>query len=165
MEWTLNYRRANPCGTRRPSIESEASVLLDTNVVSELMREQPNSSIVDWVYAHPNRNLYFSAVGEAELRFGAAITPAGRRRSKLHSEIEKMLSVFFQHRVLPFDSKAAQAYADISSQCRNAGRPISTSDCQIAAIAQSHGLKLATRNVRDFEGAGIAVVDPWLVSR
>lgn len=165
MEWTLNSRRANPCGTRRPSIEPEGSILLDTNVVSELMRDEPNATVANWVLTHPNRNLYFSAISEAELRIGAAVKPPGRRRSKLYSEIDRMMSIFFRNRVLPFDSKAAQAYADIGSQRRNAGRPISTSDCQIAAIAQSRGLKLATRNVRDFESTGISLIDPWLASR
>ena len=165
MEWTLNYRRANPCGNRRPSIESEASVLLDTNVVSELMREKPNPSVANWLLTYHKRNLYFPAIGEAELRLGAATAPPGRRRSKLLADIEEILPITFERRILPFDSKAAHAFAGIGSQCREAGRPISTSDCQIAAIAQSHGLKLATRNVRDFEGAGIAVVNPWLLAR
>ncbi|MXY89030.1 MAG: type II toxin-antitoxin system VapC family toxin [Gammaproteobacteria bacterium] len=165
MEWTLNYRRANRCGTRRPSIDFEASILLDTNVVSELMREEPNKSVANWFLTHPKRNLYFSAIGEAELRLGAAIIPPGRRRSRLFADIENTLPITFKRRILPFDSKAAQAFADIGSLCRNAGRPISTSDCQIAAIAKSRGLRLATRNVRDFEGTGITLVDPWLESR
>ncbi|MCY3565048.1 MAG: type II toxin-antitoxin system VapC family toxin [Gammaproteobacteria bacterium] len=139
--------------------------MLDTNVVSELMREEPNKSVANWFLTHPKRNLYFSAIGEAELRLGAAIIPPGRRRSRLFADIENTLPITFKRRILPFDSKAAQAFADIGSLCRNAGRPISTSDCQIAAIAKSRGLRLATRNVRDFEGTGITLVDPWLESR
>ena len=146
----------------RPSIELAAvSVLLDTNVVSELIRKSPDPAVEAWVGGRPLEGLFFSAVGEAELRYGAAILPTGRRRETLVSEIETMLRDAFENRVLPFDSDAARAYADIAVVRRSAGRPVAPADCQIAAIAQSRKMAVATRNVRDFENMGIHVVDPW----
>ena len=105
--------------------------------------------------------LFFSAVGEAELRYGAAILPTGRRRETLGSDIERMLHDAFKNRVLPFDREAARAYADIAATRRSAGRPVAPADCQIAAIARSRDMAVATRNVRDFEDIDIDVVDPW----
>ena len=146
----------------RPSIELAAvSVLLDTNVVSELIRKSPDPAVEAWTGGRPLEGLFFSAVGEAELRYGAAILPTGRRRERLVSEIETMLRDAFENRVLPFDSDAARAYADIAAMRRSAGRPVAPADCQIAAIAQSRKMAVATRNVRDFENMGIHVVDPW----
>ena len=137
------------------------AVLLDTNVVSELMRKVPDSAVAVWAAGRPLEDLFFSAVGEAELRYGAAVLPAGRGREMLVSDIERMLSEAFGNRVLPFDSGAASAYADIAAMRRSAGRPVTTPDCQIAAIARSRRMAVATRNVRDFEDADIEVVDPW----
>ena len=137
------------------------TVLLDTNVVSELMRRAPHPAVPVWAARHPLEDLFFSAVGEAELRDGAAILPTGRRRETLVSDIERMLDEAFENRVLPFDSGAASAYADIAAMRRSVGRPVGPGDCQIAAIARSRHMALATRNVRDFEDLDIEVVDPW----
>ncbi|MCY3545331.1 MAG: type II toxin-antitoxin system VapC family toxin [Gemmatimonadetes bacterium] len=136
-------------------------MLLDTNVVSELVRKSPNPAVVSWVSAHPLEDLFLSAVSEAELRYGAAIVPAGRRRDRLFLQIEGMLREAFADRVLPFDSDAAGAYANIAARRRAAGRHVAVADCQIAAIAASRGMAVATRNVRDFEDMGIEIVDPW----
>ena len=137
------------------------TVLLDTNVVSELIRKSPDPAVEEWAAGHPLEDLFFSAVGEAELRYGAVILPSGRRRERLISDIERMLRDAFENRVLPFDSEAACAYADIAAMRRSAGRPVATADCQIAAIARSRNLAVATRNVRDFEDIDLEVVDPW----
>ena len=137
------------------------TVLLDTNVVSELIRKSPNPAVEAWAAGRPLEDLFFSAVGEAELRYGAAILPTGRRRDTLVSDIERMLQDAFENRVLPFDSAAARAYADIAGMRRSAGRPVAPADCQIAAIARSRDMAVATRNVRDFEDMDIEVVDPW----
>jgi len=112
------------------------SVLLDTNVVSELIRKSPDSTVRAWAAGHPLEDLFFSAVGEAELRHGAAILPAGQRRERLVSDIERMLRDAFGNRVLPFDSDAARAYADIAATRRSVGSPVTPADCQIAAIAR-----------------------------
>lgn len=136
-------------------------VLLDTNVVSELVRKSPDPAVGAWAAGHPLEDLFFLAVGEAELRYGAAILPTGRRRETLISDIERMLHDAFEGRILPFDSDAARAYADIAAMRRSAGRPVAPADCQIAAIARSRAIAVATRNVRDFEDIDIEVVDPW----
>lgn len=137
------------------------STLLDTNVVSELMRESPDQSVARWVSGHSVEDLFLSAVSEAELRYGAAILPLGRRRETLFFKIEAMLSDAFDDRVLPFDSDAARAYGYIAAARRAAGRPVASADCQIAAIAATRRMRIATRNVRDFEDMGIEIVDPW----
>ena len=135
--------------------------VLDTNVVSELIRPAPNPAVVAWVAGRPGGSLFLTAVGEAELRFGVAIMPAGARRDALAAEIDGMLREDFARRVLPFDSMAARAYARIAAARRRAGRPVSQADCQIASIAASRGGQVVTRNVRDFQGMGVAVVNPW----
>ena len=140
------------------------AVLLDTNVVSELIRTAPDPAVEAWAASHPLEDLFFSAVGEAEMRYGAAIMAAGRRRETLISEIEKMLRDAFENRVLPFDSEAARAYADVAAKRRSAGRPVAPADCQIAAIARSRNMAVATRNVRDFEHIDVEVVDPWVAA-
>lgn len=136
-------------------------VILDTNVVSEFMRERPEPEVVAWVNAHPTRDLFVTAVTEAEVRTGIAYLPAGRRRRYLVHAADRAFEELFEDRVLPFERKAARAYAGIAAERRTAGRPISQADCQIAAIALSLGASVATRNTRDFDGTGIAVVDPW----
>ena len=137
------------------------SVLLDTNVVSELIRKSPDPAVEAWAAGHALEDLFFSAVGEAELRYGAAILPTGRRRETLVSDIERMLRDAFENRVLPFDRDAARTYADIAATRCSADRPIAPVDCQIAAIARSRDMAVATRNVRDFEDMDIEVADPW----
>ena len=136
-------------------------ILLDTNVVSELMRSSPNPVVETWVAERSVEELFFSATGEAELRYGIAVMPAGRRRDRLASEVEAMLREDFEGRVLPFDSEAARAYAELASARRVAGRPAPLADCQIAAIAKSRDMAVATRNVRDFTDLGVDVINPW----
>ncbi len=136
-------------------------IILDTNVVSALMRPSPDANVVNWVTGQTALNLYLSTVSEAELRFGVEILPTGARRTKLLDEVDGMLREDFAGRVLPFDSVAAQAYAVIAAARRVAGRPINHADCQIAAIAQSRGASVATRDMDDFEGSGVDVINPW----
>ena len=135
--------------------------LLDTHVVSELLRPSPDPVVETWVGDRRATELYFSAIGEAELLYGVAILPAGRRQTALASAIEAILREDFGDRILPFDSDAARAYADIAATRRSAGRPVAPADCQIAAIARSRGMAVATRNLPDFEGIEVDIVDPW----
>ncbi len=137
------------------------TVLLDTNVVSELLRPSPNPAVEGWVAGRQAADLHFSAVSEAELRYGVALLPAGRCRDALALAVEAILREDFEDRVLPFDSEAAREYADIAASRRTAGRPVAPADCQIAAIARSRDLTIATRNVRDFADMEIELVDPW----
>lgn len=136
-------------------------ILLDTNVISELMRAKPAQIVLDWFGIHDAGNLYISAVTEAELRTGVAILPDGQRRDHLQLAIDAMIDQDFQGRVLPFDSLAAKAYAEIAAQRRASGRPIAEADCQIAAIARATDAPIATRNVKDFDGCGVRVINPW----
>ena len=136
-------------------------VLIDTNVVSELMRLTPDREVMAWFSAQDSAELYLTAVTEAELRAGAAILPAGRRRDRLAAEVDAMVQEDFAGRVLPFDSLAAKAYAEIAATRRSLGRPILEADCQIAAIARVTNAAIATRNRADFELCGIALIDPW----
>ena len=136
-------------------------IVLDTNVVSELMCPAPDPAVDAWVAGREAATLFFTAVGEAELRYGVAIMPAGRRREAIDAAIGMMLREDFAGRILPFDSAAARAYAEIAAARRAAGRPVSAADAQIAAIASSRGMAVATRNIRDFSDTGIDLIDPW----
>jgi predicted nucleic acid-binding protein len=136
-------------------------ILLDTNILSELMRPAPEKEVEQWLADQPDASVFISAITEAELRYGVALLPAGKRRSTLASVIEDMLREDFTGRILPFDSAAAVAFAEIAATRRQAGRPIAQADAQIAAIARSRGAALATRNVPDFDGCGIELVNPW----
>ncbi len=136
-------------------------LVVDTNVLSELMRPMPNATIASWIAERATSSLHLTAVSEAELRFGLAIMSPGRRRDGLAEGLERMLRTGFADRVLPFDSAAASAYAEIAASRRSMGRPMPEADCQIAAIAHSRGMAVVTRNVRDFADSGIDVIDPW----
>ena len=135
--------------------------VIDTNVASELMRPSPAPAVAAWIAGRNAQEMHLTAVSEAELLYGVAIAPAGRRRDELEAAMIRWLDIGFADRVLPFDSAAARAYAEIAAGRRSAGRPIAPADCQIASIARSRGMAVITRNVRDFEGIGIEVVDPW----
>ena len=135
--------------------------VIDTNVASELMRPTPMASVAAWIAERDAEELFLTAISEAELRYGVAIVPAGRRKNELEAAMTRWLDEGFHERILPFDSAAARHYAEIASLRRGAGRPIEEADCQIAAISRSRGAVLVTRNVRDFEGIDIEIVDPW----
>lgn len=135
--------------------------ILDTNVVSELMQERPHPTVLEWIDDRLKRDLYVAAVTQAEVLTGIAILPEGKRRQGLAAAADRAFDGIFADRVLPFDRSAAGAYAKIAAARRSTGRPISQADCQIAAIAAARGGSVVTRNVRDFEGTGVAVVNPW----
>lgn len=136
-------------------------IILDTNVLSELLRPAPELRVEAWIAAREGADLCFTTVGEAELLYGLALLPPGRRRDALADAIEDMLADDFRGRILPFDRPAALAYATIAATRRSIGRPVGHIDCQIAAIAQTHGAAIATRDTADFGGCGIEVLNPW----
>ncbi|MYB35069.1 MAG: type II toxin-antitoxin system VapC family toxin [Gammaproteobacteria bacterium] len=138
--------------------------LLDTNVVSELLRPSPETIVAHWVGNHQTTEIYFSAIGEAELLYSVAILPDSHRKSLLALAIDAILHEDFANRILPFDSDAAREYACIASARRTTGRPMPVSDCQIAAIARSRNMKIVTHNSRDFEDLDIDIVNPWTVN-
>ena len=136
-------------------------IVIDTNVISEAMRLTPDPAVMAWFSEQDSAELHLTAVSEAELRAGAAILPAGRRRDRLAAEIEATIEEYFAGRVLPFDSAAARTYAAIAAARRSAGQPILQADCQIAAIARARDAAVTTRNTGDFALCEIAVIDPW----
>ena len=135
--------------------------LLDTNVLSELLRAEPYDRVIGWFAQQHAEALFASAITQAEMLYGAALLPRGRRRTQLEQQLQAMFDEDFDRRVLPFDGQAAVAYAALVAARRSAGRPISQFDAQIAAIALTHRATLVTRNVEDFDGCGLTVVNPW----
>ena len=136
-------------------------ILLDTNVLSELMRPRPSAAVVGWVAAQPAASLHTTSITQAEILHGLMLLPAGRRRRALEEAARAMFAEDFEDRILGFGSDAALPYAQIASDRRRAGRPISHFDAQIAAVARSTGAIVATRNTEDFDGCGVTVVNPW----
>jgi hypothetical protein len=136
--------------------------LLDTNVLSELMRPQPNSTVLDWFERHGTDTFHTSAITKAEILLGIALLPKGKRREQLASTAERMFTEDFAGRCLPFDDNSAAEYALMVAARSRIGLPISTEDGQIAAIALRHGLSLTTRNLKDFANIdGLVLVNPW----
>ncbi len=136
-------------------------IVLDTNVVSEMMRPAPAGAVSGWFARNATSSLFTTALTQAEILYGLALLPAGQKRQALIAAAQAIFAEDLAGRILPFDSAAAAFYPDIAATRRQAGRPISQIDAQIAAIARSRGAALATRNVRDFVECGIAVIDPW----
>ncbi len=136
-------------------------IVLDTNVISELLRSQPDLHVLEWVNNQPERVLFVTSISEADLRYGVEILPAGGRRERLLDEVDGLIREDFFGRILPFDSASARAYASIAASRRASGHPINHADCQIAAIARCRGASVATRDIGDFQGAGIDLINPW----
>jgi toxin FitB len=137
-------------------------IVLDTNVLSESLRPTPSAKVLEWMRSQPNTVLFTTTITEAELRYGIALLPRGKRRDLLQTLVERIFAVHLAGRILPFDSAAAGDYADIAAARRRSGRPMSEPDARIAAIARSRGAELATRNVADFAGCELEVINPWL---
>lgn len=136
-------------------------IVVDTNVLSELVRRQPDPVVLDWLDARIAEDLAITSISVAELLYGVARLPDGKRKRALAEAVAEMVTVDFAGRVLPFDGLAAACYAELVSARERAGRPIGMADGQIAAICLAEGAALATRNGRDFEGIGIELFDPW----
>ena len=136
-------------------------IILDTNVLSEVLKPQPNKDVLAWMGRIAISRLFTTTITEAEIRFGVARLLDGQRKDALSTVIGGMFSVDFENRILPFDSPAAQAYALITASRDRIGRPISQLDAQIAAIAQSCGGEIATRNDGDFYECGVVIINPW----
>jgi predicted nucleic acid-binding protein len=135
--------------------------VLDTNVISEVLRVHPSTAVLAWLAQETPSSLFTTAITQAELLYGAERMPKGKRRSALQAAIAGILHEDLDNRILPFDSDAAQQFARIAASRRAMGKPISEPDAQIAAIAHSRGAALATRNTADFAHCGIKVLNPW----
>ena len=139
-------------------------IILDTNVLSELMRPQPAASVVDWVAQQPASRLFITAVTQGEILYGIGLLSRGKLRDRISAAATAMFAEDFADRILPFNSDSSAAFADIVVARRRAGRPIAQLDALIAAIARTNGAAVATRNVADFEGCGIELINPFQFS-
>lgn len=136
-------------------------IVLDTNIISELMRPQGNVEVYQWVSNQPISNLFTTTITQAEVLYGIALLPSGKRKNKLSQAAQLMFQEEFPGRILPFNEKAAISFAQIATQRRRMGKPISQADAQIASICNSCQATLATRNISDFEHCGIDLINPW----
>lgn len=136
-------------------------IILDTNVLSEAFKPTPHAGVAAWLKALPAADVFTTTITEAEIFYGVALLPAGKRRASLEAMVLALFENDFAGRILAFDSAAARAFAAIAAERRGAGKPIGEFDAQIAAIARAHGAMLATRDVKDFAGCGVVVVSPW----
>ena len=136
-------------------------IILDTNVVSDVMAPLPDPSVARWLADQVEADLYITAITKAELRYGAELLPQGRRRSDLEVRIDRILTECFEGRILPFDSEAAGIYASIRANRQKSGFSVGVEDTMIVGIAKSVDAVVATRNVGDFEDAGVEVINPW----
>ncbi|MBE7561666.1 type II toxin-antitoxin system VapC family toxin [Acidithiobacillus sp. HP-6] len=136
-------------------------ILLDTNVISEPQRREPDARVIDWIDGQALETLYLSTITVAELRSGIALMPAGKRRNNLHENLEKHLLPMFSNRILPFDMACTKAYADLLVKSRATGLAVETADAFIAAVAITNGFAVATRDTTPFEAAGLNVINPW----
>ena len=136
-------------------------IILDTNVISELMKPVPSVAVETWLARHGQEELHTTVMCQAEILAGIALLPPGRRRQDLHHRAGWTFAQAFPDRVLPFDGEAAPHFAEVVAQRQKAGSRMGLPDAVIAAIARRWQAALVTRNVRDFEGCGIELRDPW----
>jgi len=136
-------------------------LVLDTNVLSALMRGRPDELVRAWLDTLPSESVWTTAITVFEIRFGIARLEPGRRRERLDAGFAALLRHELDGRILSFDAAAAGEAARIAAAARAAGRPVEVQDCQIAGVVRARRATLATRNIRDFEDAGIALADPW----
>jgi predicted nucleic acid-binding protein len=136
-------------------------IVVDTNLVSEVMRERPDGKVLLWYRSVPRRQLYTTTVTVAEILAGIGYLPEGRRQAAMQQDARLMFENDFNGRILPFDLASTESYARIAATRRAQGRPIKPLDGQIAAITITHDMSLATRNTKDFEGCGVDLINPW----
>ena len=136
-------------------------IILDTNVVSELMRRQPDSSVVRWLDQQATQSIWITTITLFETRLGLALLPVSPRREGLEQAFAQMLAQDLENRVLPFDTEAASEAALLAAERQSGGRPVNMRDTQIAGIAQARRARLATRNLHHFEGLTVEVINPW----
>ena len=136
-------------------------IILDTNVLSELMKPQGLITVKDWVAIQPRENLFTTSITQAEILYGIGILPDGKRSQILKETAQAMFRDDFSGQILTFESTAAECFAKIAAHRRKTGKPISPMDAQIAAICLANNAKIATRNVDDFQDCQIEIVNPW----
>ena len=136
-------------------------ILLDTNVLSALMRDQPDAAVVDWLDGQPEQSIWTTAVTVFEIRTGLELLDPGRRRRRLETAFDRLLTAHLDNRVVAFDTAAAHCAGVLVAERQRAGRTVEIRDAQIAGIAKARRAELATGNTRHFQGMGLRLVDPW----
>ena len=136
-------------------------ILLDTNVLSGLMRREPEAQVVAWLDAQPSQSIWTTSITLFEVEFGIELLPASRRREELQTAFALVLEEDLENRVVPFDRRASKEAGRLAAQRRQAGRPVEIRDVQIAGITLARNATLATRNQRHFEDLGVRLVNPW----
>lgn len=136
-------------------------ILIDTHVISEPLRRAPEPRVISWLDAQSLETLFLSAITVAELRFGVANLPVGRRRDELQTSVENQILPLFAGRVRPFDMACTTAYVELMAKVKSAGLAIAAADGYIAAIAATNRFSVATRDVSPFQAAGVTVINPW----
>lgn len=136
-------------------------IILDTNVVSEPLRQLPNFHVIEWIDSQPVEALYLTAITVAELRAGIALMPSGKRRNLLQKNIEQQVLPIFNERVLGFDFSCTRSFSEHVALAKKKGAVISTTDALIASIAGAHGMAIATRDEKPFKALGLRVINPW----
>ena len=136
-------------------------IVLDTNALSEAMKSSPSEKVLRWLAREEPSSVFVTTIAQAEILAGIEVLPAGKRRQGLSEAARKMFDEYFDRRILAFDREAARHFATISAVRKAAGRPIRQFDAMSAAIVRVHRATLATRNLKDFDGCGIRLVNPW----
>lgn len=136
-------------------------IILDTNVVSEIMKPSPTPAVTKWVSGQAADELFTTSITIGEILYGVELLPKGKRRDQLQEQAEATFAKDFSGQILAFDETSARWFAAIAAGRRIQGRPIGTADAQIAAITRAHGALLVTRDTGDFEGCGVRLVNPW----
>ncbi|NEV64399.1 PIN domain-containing protein [Thiorhodococcus minor] len=137
-------------------------ILVDTNVISEVMKVSPSESVVNWLNAQESSALYLSTITIGEIEYGLRILPVGKRGLRLKERFQRFVSLAFAQRILAYDETAARTYGELMGHRKEIGRPMSIADGQIAAIAIANGLMVATRNTKDFKDCGLELINPFL---
>jgi toxin FitB len=137
-------------------------ILIDTNIISEMMKPAPDPKVISWIDQQDIMHLYISTITIAELAYGINVLPAGNRRNYLEKAFNSVVREAFEYRIFTFDEVAAHHYGMIMSQRKNIGKPMSMADGQIAAIAHAHNCTLATRNINDFSDSKLDLINPFL---
>lgn len=136
-------------------------IVLDTNVLSEILRLKPDPKVLSWLRALPRTVLFTTTITRGEMFYGVCLLPEGKRKTSMLAAVRAIFATEFSGQILGFDSEAADAFAEISATRKAMGKPVAQLNAMIAAIAKSRGARLATRNSKDFVGCGIELLDPW----
>ena len=136
-------------------------ILLDTNVVSELMRNSPSDHVLDWLDSQASETLFLSTVTLAEISYGLKCLPQGKHSQSLNTRFKQFIKQAFEQRIISFDREAAYCYGELMAYRKRVGRPMSSLDGQIAAVAQANTMVLATRNIKDFNSLDLEIINPF----